>query len=52
MPNVPTLEDERKGAKDAGRMLESKQLRANTAKSKFEVLATPESGTELLKEAE
>ena len=44
-----TLEDARKGAKDVGRMLESKQLRANTAKSKFVFLATPESQTELLK---
>ena len=33
-------------------MLESKELRANTAKSKFVVLATPESRTELLKYAE
>ena len=47
-----TLEDAKKGAKDVGRMLESKQLRANTAKLKFVVLATPESRTELLKEAE
>ena len=47
-----TLEDARKGAKDVGRMLESKQLRANTANSKFVVLATPVSRTELLKEAE
>ena len=47
-----TLEDARKGAKDVGRMLESKQLRVNTTKSKFVILATPESRTELLKEAE
>ena len=47
-----TLEDARKGAKDVGRMLESKQFRANTAQSKFVILATPESWTELLKEAE
>ena len=47
-----TLEDARKGAKDNGRMLESKQLRANTSKSKFVVIGTPESWTEILKEAE
>ena len=46
------MEDARKGAKDVGRLLESKQLRANTAKSKFVVIGTPESGTEILKEAE
>ena len=33
-------------------MPESKQLRANTSKSKFVVIATPESRTEILKEAE
>ena len=47
-----TLEDARKGAKDVGRMLESKQFRANTSKSKFVVIGTPESRTEILKEAE
>ena len=30
-----TLEDARKNANDIGRLLESKQLRANTAKSSF-----------------
>ena len=43
-----TLED----VKDVGRMLESNQLPANTQKSKFLILAPPESRTELLKEAE
>ena len=47
-----TLEDARKGARDVGRMLESKQLKANTSKSKFVVIGTPESRTEILKEAE
>ena len=42
----------RRGARDAGRMLESKQLRANTSKSKFVVIGTPESWTEILKGAE
>ena len=37
-----TLEDARRGAKDVGRLLESKQLRANTAKSKYVVIGTPE----------
>ena len=46
------IEDARKGVKDVGGMLESKQLRANTAKSTFVILARPESRTELLKEAE
>ena len=48
----PTLEDARRGARDIGRLLESKQLRANTTKSKYVVIGTPESRTELLKEAE
>ena len=47
-----TLEDARKGAKDIGMMLESKKLRANTSKSKFVVIGTPESRIEILKEAE
>ena len=47
-----TLEDARKGARDVGRMLESKQLRTNTSKSKFVVIYTPESRTKLLKKAE
>ena len=33
-------------------MLELNQLRANTSKSKFVVIGTPESQTEILKEAE
>ena len=47
-----TLEDARKGARDVGRMLESKQLRANTSKSKFVMGAPPKSRTEFLKEAD
>ena len=47
-----TLEDARKGAKDVGRMLESKHLCANMSKSKFVIMAPPKSRTELLKEAE
>ena len=45
--NFP-LEDARKGAKDVGRMLESTQLLANTSKSKFVVIGTPESRTEIV----
>ena len=33
-----TMEDSRKGARDVGRLLESKQLRANSSKSKFVVI--------------
>ena len=47
-----TLEDERMGARDVGRMLESKQLRANTSKSKYVIMAPPKSRTKLLKDAE
>ena len=47
-----TMEDARKGAKDVGRLLESKQLRANTSKSKFVVMGSKESRTKILKEAE
>ena len=47
----PTLEDARKDAKDVGRLLESKQLRANTAKSRFVVIGSKKSRTEILKEA-
>ena len=47
-----TLEDARRGAKDVGRLLESKQLRANTANSKYVIIGTPKSRTEILKEAE
>ena len=43
-----TLEDVRKGAKDVGRLLESKQLRSNTAKSKFVVIGTTQSQREIL----
>ena len=46
-----TMEDARKGAKDVGRLLESKQLRANTAKSRFVVIGLQKSRTEILKEA-
>ena len=45
-----TMEDARKGAKDVGRLLESKQLRANTAKSRFVVIGSPQSQTEIIKE--
>ena len=34
-----TLEDARKGARDVGRMLECKQLYANTSKSKYVIMA-------------
>ena len=47
-----TMEDSRKGARDVGRLLESKQLRANTSKSKFVVIGSQESRTEMLKDAE
>ena len=47
-----TMEDARKGAKDVGRLLESKQLRANTQKSRFVVIGSPKSRTEILKDAE
>ena len=47
-----TMEDSRKGARDVGRLLESKQLRANTSKSKFGVIGSQESSTEMLKDAE
>ena len=47
-----TIEDARKGAKDVGRLLESKQLRANTQKSCFVVIGQRKSRTEILKDAE
>ena len=47
-----TLEDAWKGANDVGRMLESKQLKANTSKSKFVIIGQKQSRTELLKEPE
>ena len=40
------------GAKDVGRLLESKQLRANTSKSRYVVIGSQKSRTEILKEAE
>ena len=46
-----TMEDTRKGARDVGRLLESKQLRANTSKSKFVVIGSQASRTEMLKDA-
>ena len=46
-----TIEDARKGAKDVGRLLESKQLRANTSKSRFVVVGQQNSRTNILKEA-
>ena len=45
------LEDARKGVKDVGRILDSKQLRANTAKSRFVVIGTPQSQTDILNKA-
>ena len=48
---IRTIEDARKGAKDVVRLLESKQLRANTAKSRFMVIGSPQSRTKILKEA-
>ena len=47
-----SMEDSRKGATDVGRLLESKQLRANTSKSKFVVIGSKESRTEVLKDTE
>ena len=47
-----TMEDARKGEKDVGRLLDSKQLRANTQKSCFVVIGSPKSRTEILKDAE
>ena len=47
-----TMEDARKGAIDVSRLLESKQLQANTSKSKFVVISSRKSRTERLKDAE
>ena len=47
-----TMEDARKGAKDVGRLLDSKQLRANTSKSRFVVIGQQKYSTDILKEAE
>ena len=46
------LIDARTGARDVGRLLESKQLRANKQKSRFVVIGSPKSKTEILKDAE
>ena len=46
------MEDARKGAKDVGRLLESKQLRPNTQKSRSVVIGQLKSRTEILKDAE
>ena len=46
------MEDGRKGAKDVGRLLESKQLCAKTSKSRFVVIGQQKSRTEVLKDAE
>ena len=46
------MKDARKGAKDIGRMLESKQLKANVSKSKFVVIGSERSKKACLKEAE
>ena len=46
-----TMENSRRGATYVGRLLESKQLRANTSKSKFVVIGSKESRTEILKDA-
>ena len=45
-----SLEQARKGAKDIGRLLESKQLKANTSKSKAVVIGQEEAREKLLKE--
>ena len=47
-----SMEDTRRGATDVGRLLESKQLRANTSKSKYVIIGTQKSRTEMLKDAE
>ena len=46
------MEDARKGVNDVGQLLESKQLRANTSKSRFVVIGQQKSRTNILKEAE
>ena len=46
-----TMGDARIGAKVIGRMLERKQLRANTYKSKFAVIGSEKSRNACLKEA-
>ena len=51
-PKGATLEDARKGAKDIGRMLESKQLKANVSKSKFVVIGSKKSRTKIQQNAE
>ena len=47
-----SMENARKGAKDIGRLLESKQLRANISKSKYVLIGTEKAREECLKEAE
>ena len=46
-----TMEDARKGAKDVGQLLESKQLCANTQKSRCVVIVQQKSSTEIPKDA-
>ena len=46
-----SLENARKGAKDIGRLLESKQLRANISKSKYVIIGPEEAREKCLKEA-
>ena len=46
------LEDARKDTRNVGQMLELDQVRVNTSKSKFVILAPQKWRTELLKEAE
>ena len=46
------MDQTREGSRDIGETLDSKQLRANTGKSKFLVIGPPELSIELLKEAE
>ena len=47
-----SMEDTRRGATDVGRLLESKQLRANTSKLKYVIIGTQKSRTDMLKDAE
>ena len=46
------MDQTRKGSRDIGETLDSKQLRANTGKSKFLVIGPPDLSIELLKEEE
>ena len=45
------MENMKKGEKDIGRLLESKQLRANISKSKYVLIGTEEAREKCLKEA-